>query len=295
MLNLHHLAVFHAVVGAGSVSRGADALGISQPAVSKQLRLLERSLGTPLLERHAKGVRPTAAGAVLAEHATRLFAVAAEAEIAVADVAGLRAGRLAVGAGPTAGVYLLPAAIVAFRRAHPDVRFTAETEGADVLRQRLLDGRIDLAVTESPVAASAELTATVLSHDVLVPVAAADSPLAGRRSVTAAEFCREPFVARQTATGEPSLAERALARRGLAVSVVLTVDGTESIKQAVMAGVGVALVSRLAASADVAAGRLARVNVRGLTVRHPVFHVRRRDRTPSPAAAAFVGLLNGAS
>jgi len=116
MLNLRQLEVFHAVVGAGSVSRGADALGVSQPAVSKQLRQLERSLRTVLLDRHAKGVRPTVAGAALADHAARIFALAAAAELAVADVAGLRAGRLAVGAGPTAGVYLLPRAIVAFRQ-----------------------------------------------------------------------------------------------------------------------------------------------------------------------------------
>jgi DNA-binding transcriptional LysR family regulator len=72
---------------------------------------------------------------------------------------------------------------------------------------------------------------------------------------------------------------------------VLTVDSTEAIKQAVMAGVGVALVSRLAVATEVAAGRLARAAVRGLTVRHPVYHVRRRDRSPSPAATAFVRLL----
>ena len=291
MLNLHHLAVFYAVVSAGSVSRGADALGISQPAVSKQLRLLERSLRTVLLDRQPRGVTPTAAGRVLAEHAGRIFTLAADAERAVADVAGVRAGRLAVGAGPTAGVYLLPRAIVAFRQAHPDVRFTAETEGPDVLRQRLLDGRIDLAVTEAPIEPAAELSATVLLHDVLVPVAAAGSPLAAQRSVTAEQFCGHPFVARQTATGRPSLAERTLLARGLTVVPVLTVDSTEAIKQAVMAGVGVALVSRLAVATDVAAGRLARVNVRGLSVRHPVYHVRRRDRSPSPAAAAFVRLL----
>ncbi len=291
MVNLHHLEVFHAVVAAGSVSRGADALGISQPAVSKQLRQLERAVGTVLLDRHAKGVRPTPAGAVLADHAARIFALADQAEAAVADVAGLRAGRLAVGAGPTAGVYLLPRALVAFRQAHPGVRLSAETEGPDVLRQRMLDGLIDLAVTEAPLTAAAELTATVLLHDVLVPVAAAASPLAGRRSVTAAEFCRQPFVARQTASGEASLAVRTLAGRGLAVTPVLTVDSTEAIKEDVAAGVGVALVSRLAAAGDVAGGRLVRVAVRGLTVRCPVFHVRRRDRPPSPAAAAFVRLL----
>src|SRR5439155_13086068 len=108
MPNLHHLSVFHAVATEASVSRGAERLAISQPAVSKQLRELERRLRTTLFDRHPKGVRLTAAGESLADYARRIFALADEAERAMADVAGLRRGRLAVGAGPTAGVYLLP-------------------------------------------------------------------------------------------------------------------------------------------------------------------------------------------
>src|SRR4051794_885109 len=136
MLNLHHLSVFHAVASTGSVSRGAERLEISQPAVSKQLRELERSLRTALFDRHPKGVRLTTAGEALADYARRIFALSDEAERAMADVAGLRRGRLAVGAGPTAGAYLLPRVLVEFRRRFPDVALHAETEGPDVLRQR---------------------------------------------------------------------------------------------------------------------------------------------------------------
>src|SRR2546429_243813 len=99
MLNLHHLHVFHCVAEASSVSRGADRLAISQPAVSKQLRDLEQNLRTTLFDRHPKGVRLTAAGEVLADYARRIFALSDEAERALADMAGLRRGRLAVGAG----------------------------------------------------------------------------------------------------------------------------------------------------------------------------------------------------
>src|SRR5450432_4173813 len=100
-MNLNHLAIFHAVAEAGSVSRGADRLLISQPAVSKQLRQMERVLKTRLFDRHAKGVALTMAGKVLADYAKRLFSLADEAERAMADVASLRRGSLSIGAAPT--------------------------------------------------------------------------------------------------------------------------------------------------------------------------------------------------
>src|SRR5881227_3332439 len=98
MLNLHHLAVFHAVATERHVSRGAARLTISQPAVSKQLQQLERAVGTRLLDRHPKGVSLTSTGELLADYARRIFALSDEAEGALADVAALRRGQLAVGA-----------------------------------------------------------------------------------------------------------------------------------------------------------------------------------------------------
>jgi DNA-binding transcriptional LysR family regulator len=293
MINLHHLLVFDAVAAEGNVSRGAERLGISQPAVSKQLRDLERRLKTPLFDRHPKGVRLTAAGEALADYTRRIFALAEEAERALADVAGLRRGHLAVGAGPTVGVYLLPRVLVEFRRRFPDVTMHAETEGSDVLRHRLLDGVLDLAISEAR-ADSTELDSAIVARDVLVPVVAAKHRLASRRSVSAAEFCREPFIARQTQSGEKSLVERTLASRGLGIQPVLTVSSTEAIKQAVMAGLGVAMVSKLAVRTEVAAGQLAVLAVKGLSIRYPIYHVRRRDRSPSAAAAAFLELFKAA-
>src|SRR5438105_841168 len=102
MLNLHHLAVFHAVAESGSVSRGAERLMVSQPAVSKQLRELERKLKAKLFDRHAKGVRLTAVGQTLAGYAGRIFALTSEAEQALDDLSSLRRGSLSIGAGAVA-------------------------------------------------------------------------------------------------------------------------------------------------------------------------------------------------
>src|SRR5689334_3520995 len=120
-MNINHLAIFHAVAEEGSVSRGASRLHISQPAVSKQLRGLERSLGVALFHRLSKGVQLTEAGALLAGYARNLFTLEREAENALAELRSLERGRLTIGASTTIGNYLLPTVCAAFREAHPGI------------------------------------------------------------------------------------------------------------------------------------------------------------------------------
>jgi len=290
MLNLHHLSIFHAVAETKSVSRAAGRLLISQPAVSKQLRVLEQSLKTKLFDRHSNGVSLTASGMVLAGYAARIFAMVEDAERGMSDLISLRQGRLAIGAGPTVGVYLLPKAMVRFKREYPGVHLHAETEGPDVLRQRLLDGVIEFAVSEAPVVSS-ELVSRHLMDDVLVPVVSSNHALVGKRTVTAREFCRQPFVARQVESTSGSLVERTLQGRGLRVVPVITVGSTEAIKQAVIAGLGVAMVSRLAIQMELAAGLLVELKVKGLAIRYPIHHICRRFRSQSKIAAKFLEML----
>lgn len=290
MLNLHQLSIFHAVATTHSISAGAQRLLISQPAVSKQLRQMEKTLKTRLFDRHARGVDLTPTGIMLADYAKRIFELLDQAEQSMTDFSSLKRGSLSVGAGPTVGVYLLPSAMVRFRREHPDVLLRTETEPAGLLRQRLLDGIIELAVSESPIT-SPELVSKTLFHDVLVPVAAQGNSLAARQSITAREFCNEPFVARQVESGARSLVERTLAARGLEIAPVLTVASTEAIKQAVIADVGVAMVSRLAIQTEIAAGLLVELNVAGLRIRYSIHHVWRKGRSQSKLAARFLELL----
>jgi DNA-binding transcriptional LysR family regulator len=129
-MNLNHLAIFHSVAKAESISRGADRLMISQPAVSKQLSQFERSLGVRLLDRIPRGVRLTEAGRVLSEYAARLFAIESEAETALGELAGLRRGRLRLGASTTIGVYLLPEIFVRFRTDYPLIHASLDVIGS---------------------------------------------------------------------------------------------------------------------------------------------------------------------
>jgi DNA-binding transcriptional LysR family regulator len=229
----------------------------------------------------------------LQDYARRIFALRDGAEQAMADLDSLRLGHLSVGAGPTVGVYLLPRVLVGFRRRYPQIRLNLETEGPDVLRQRLIDGMLDLAITEAAPPAATELLSTVVAHDVLVPIAAKNHPAAAsKRPMSAAAFARYPFIAREVGSGAKSLVERTLAARGLAVQPVLTVASTEAIKQAVIAGLGVAMVSRLSIRTEIEARQIVELPVKGMAIRYPIYHVRRRGRSKSQAVTAFLQMLD---
>jgi DNA-binding transcriptional LysR family regulator len=293
-LNLGHLAVFHAVAETGSVTLGAQRLMVSQPAVSKQVKELERALQTRLFDRRPKGVRLTDAGRVLADYAGRIFALASEAEAAVSDATAMRRGSLAVGASPTLGTYLLPRALVYFRQRFPGVRVRLEIEPSHLLRARLNEGALDLGVTNADLRWP-ELDASTLMHDELVAIAPPDHPLARKRRVTPEVLCREPFIVRETGSETRSLVERSLAAAGYAIEPALSLSSTEAVKQAVAAGLGVAMVSKLVIGDDVSNGRLAVLRLTGLTLRRPVHLVRPPGRVESKAAAAFVCVLRHAA
>ena len=290
-MNLHHFHVFHAVVEAGSISRAAEALSISQPAVSKQVRELERNLGVTLLDRLPRGVAPTAAGRLLADHARRLFAIEAEAERAVAELKGLRRGSLTVGASTTIAGYLLPAAFARFGRGHPDIDLALHVANTDGVLRRLVEGGFDLGFTEgSADALEAEpaVESQVFAHDELVAVAAADHPLAARESVQLEEVLNVPLVMREAGSGTRAVLERALAERGLGATVAMSLGSTEAVIGAVAAGAGAAFISRLVATRGAAAGRLAILPIRDWSLRRPLHLLRLRGRELSRPAEAFL-------
>jgi DNA-binding transcriptional LysR family regulator len=238
-----------------------------------------------------KGVRLTQAGELLAGYARRIFALREEAEAALEELRGVRRGSLTVAATTTIGVYLLPELFVKFRQAFPGIALHLEIANTNAICTRLIEGTADLGLTETRVDDAAFEPAAFLEDD-LVAIAAPSHSLAGRRRIGAAALCLEPFVVRETGSDTKSLVERALAERGLAVTPIMSLGSTEAIKRAVAAGVGVAIVSRLAVSLEVAAGRLALLNVHDLRLRRPLYRLLVRGRHLSKATTAFTSLLD---
>jgi DNA-binding transcriptional LysR family regulator len=289
-MNLNHLAVFHAVARAGGVTRGAERVDISQPAASKQLRQLERALGVRLFDRAGRGVRLSRAGELLADYAGRLFGLAREAEQAMADVRGVRRGKLVLGASTTIGNYLLPGVLAAFWRKHPQVELLVEVGNTEQVHRRLAAHDLDVGLTEGFVEADG-LVAEVFARDELVVIAAPRHPLAGRRRVSVKALHDQPCVLREPGSGTRAVEERALAGLGLRLQPVMALGSTEAVKRVVAAGVGVAIVSRLSVRAECAAGTLAVLPVDGLSLDRPLHLVRRKGQRDGPALESFCRVL----
>ena len=298
-MNRNHLALFRAVAEAGGFSRAADVVHVSQPAISMQVAELEDALGTPLFDRLPRGVRLTDAGTVLLGYAQRIAALEAEAERAMRELRGLERGRLAVGASKTIGGYLLPTVLGEFRRRHPGVELQLVIDNTAAIKTRLVDGTVDLGLIEGALPQDEEIRAKVFHEDELIVIAPPGHPLAGNapgrrrpRAVTGRQLCAQPLILREPGSGTRETLLRALtAVEAEPREVALTISNTEAIKRAVIAGLGLAVVSRLCVTMELAAGALAEVPTRDLKLRRSWYELTLRGRQPSPSVQAFAALL----
>lgn len=289
-MNIRHLAIFHQVARSGSISRAAEQLHISQPAISKQLREFEARQGLALFDRLPRGMRLTEAGRLLAGYADQIFVLESEAQRALGDLQGLQAGSLCIGASTTIGSYLLPEVFVAFRERYPDVALNLVVGNTQAIQIRLLAGELDLGFTEGFVDAPG-LDAEVFLMDELLPVAAADHPLLREEAVSVSRLCRESMLVREAGSGTLAVMQAALTRHGASPRIAMSLGSTEAIKRALSLSTCVAVVSRLAVQAELQSGALRAIPVRGLLIERPLHQVRLRYRYRTAAVSAFLDLL----
>jgi DNA-binding transcriptional LysR family regulator len=285
-LNLHHLRVFTRVAELGGFSRAAVALRLSQPAVSKSVRELERQLHTTLFDRTFGAHRLTDAGAALFTRARELFAVERTAEEELRRLRGLEGGVLRIAASTTIATYLLPGYLARFHAAHPDVSLRVSTANTRDVASALLARRVEVALVEGPVD-DAQLEVLPWRKDELVIVAPPDHALARKRRVIPSDLAAAQFIVRERGSGTRRVAEAALAEAGVRIRVVLHLSSTEAIKQAVVAGLGLAIVSRWAIEDQLSLWRIAVLPLRGLSFPRALSELRFAGHAPSSAAAAF--------
>lgn len=267
-MNLHYLRVFHEVATSGSVTRAAERLCISQPAVSIQLRRLEGEVGLPLLEPAGRGIRLTPAGEMLASRARRLFALEAQMEAELADWRQGTAGRLRVGATNLLGHFLLPAWAAHFKQQVPQVDLSLRTANSRIIFDSLHEHAIELAFVAGGWAEPG-IHREVLWREELCFVVPAGHRLAGQQA-TLAELAKEPFLLREEGS---STRQRLLALfelHGLHLQVGLAFAGMLEMIRAVEAGYGVALLPSLAVREQLARGTLGRVQVVGVDLPIPI-------------------------
>jgi LysR family transcriptional regulator, low CO2-responsive transcriptional regulator len=275
----------------GSVSAAAKAVGIGQSSASEHLRILEAAAGQRLVERNGRGSRLTEAGRVLASSASQALAALAAGEEEVHALAGLDAGTIHIGASTTPGVYLLPDTLGCFRRDHPNVAVEVEIAATGEILERLLAGRIQLAlVGESAVEERVELE-PFLSDEIIGIAKRGLLPIRNGK-VRPDLISEQTLLVRERNSSTRQIAERALSEAGVRAESVWELDSSEAIKRAAREGLGVAFLSRYAVAEEVERAELESFRLAGRPPIERRLYIARLARRPlSPSERGFIETL----
>jgi DNA-binding transcriptional LysR family regulator len=270
------LAMLVRVVDAGSVTRAAETLYISQPAVTHRLRRLERALGAKLVERQGRRLALTDAGQAILPLARQALQILEQIPATIAEVHGLLRGEIILGASTTIGEFLLPKRLSAFGQAYPHITVRLYIANTEAVVGRVLDRGLHAGFVGLRPTSSSLVTIPFL-HDTIVLVAAASHPLAGRR-VPAKELGRTRLLLREEGSATRTLALRALVRCGVNTEAAVGFGSNAAVRTALLAGYGVAALSREVVIDDLEQGRLKPVRLQGWRCRRRFYIIRRRDR-----------------
>jgi DNA-binding transcriptional LysR family regulator len=289
-MDTRQLAAFCAVVERKSFSQAAERLGVTQPAVSLQIRSLEQRLGRQLLDRSGRRVEPTEAGLRLYASAQRLLQAEEQMlEELESDDEGVVSGTLELGASTGPGGSVVPVLLCEFQERYPDVRVRLSVSDTQTVIAQVADRELELGVVGAG-RRHRGVTFEPFFRDEVVLAVPASHPFAGK-TVSLGQLRTEPLIVMQEGAGVRQVIEDELRKAGSRLrdlDVRLELGLQESVRSAVLAGHGVTFISRLAIESDLASGRLATARVRGLDPVREIFLARATGRTETRAARAFV-------
>ncbi|MDE3197395.1 MAG: LysR family transcriptional regulator [Acidobacteriota bacterium] len=248
MLENFRLKVFRAVAEHRNFRKAGEALYLTQPAVTLQIKTLEKELNTKLFERTATGVHMTESGRTLLGYAERLHDLAEEAEASLAALKGEMTGELALGASTTIAQYVLPALLAEFSRLHPAIQLQVFSENTEHIAEGVAAGRFGLGLIEGP-PMRRDLKVERWFDDELVLVVPASHEWANRPSISARKLAGVPFVLRERGSGTRSVVEQGLKKAGVRLGdlhIVMELDSIEAILSCIEAGLGIGFVSEWA-------------------------------------------------
>jgi len=290
-ITLRQLRIFTSVVEHRSFTRAAETLSLTQPAVTHQMQALARAAGQALLDPAIRQPTLTAAGQALYERAGRILAAVGDAQEALEDIAGLRAGRVHVVGDTTVGIYVLPDAVAAFHREHPGVAMSLDVVNRVRVRDLLLTGGADIGVVGT-LWDDDLLEAEPFLANSLMCFCAPSHPLTSREPLQPADLLAGPLLLRERGSGTRESAERILRGAGIEPVAAMEMASNGALKRAVAGGLGVTVLSTYAVRLELQLGLLRPLAVDGFPVQR-MWHVTwARDRLLSPAAAAFRAFLH---
>lgn len=289
-MDTKQLAAFCAVVERRSFSQAAAALGVTQPAVSQQVRALEKRLDSQLLDRSGRRVVPTDAGTRLYRSAQRLLALEEQLLADFTEPAeGPVGGTLGIGASTGPAAIVLPLLLCEFQRANPEVHVQLSVFDTQTVVSLVAERELELGIVGAARKRRSVEFEPFFSDEVIL-VCPPGHELAGR-TITLDELAHAPLILMQEGAGVRQMVEDELRRQGrrlrdLRANLVLGLQ--ESVRSAVQAGYGATFISRRAVEAELAAGTLAEVRVDGLDLQRQISIARAAGRVPSRAAEAFL-------
>ncbi|HYB50604.1 MAG TPA: LysR family transcriptional regulator [Burkholderiaceae bacterium] len=284
-ITVRQLEVLDAVGRSGSVTAAAGALHLTQPAVSMQLRQLEEQLQLSLFEPVGRGVQITEPGRDLAALAADLLLRLDDFALAARELRGVRRGRVRLGIVSTAK-YFVPRLLAQFLKSHPGLDLKLYVYNREHIIEQLQSYNIDLGIMGRPPEGTS-LIGTPFAPNPLAIVAAPSHRFSLRTQIAPEELENEPFIVREPGSGTRIAMDRYFSDAGVSIHPVMEADSNETIKQAVMAGIGIGLLSLHTVRLEQAAGRLVTLPVAGLPLRRQWFAVHSRQRRLTPAAEEF--------
>ena len=285
-MDMNQLEVLIAVAQEKSFSRAAERLHRTQPAISQAIRRLETEIGEPLFDRSSKDGTMTAAGRLLLGHAQQMLNLRHSAHAAIKELKGLHRGKLSLSANEYTVMYLLPLLPV-FRARHPHIKIEVKRSLASRISSEILARETEIGIVSFKPNDTAIASVGVLT-DELALIVPPTHPLADRKVVSVRDLGAESFIAHNVPSPYREKVLRTFEKYRTPLNISLEMPTLEAIKRFVEAGMGVALVPKLAAQGEIMRGQIAALTVREMKLERRLYLVYRKSATLSHAARAFL-------
>ncbi|WP_339256325.1 selenium metabolism-associated LysR family transcriptional regulator [Paenibacillus sp. FSL R5-0749] len=292
-MNFHQLHIFYTVAEKGSFSAAAQALHMTQPAVTMQIQSLEDYFGTKLLHRSTKKIELSEAGRTLLPHAKRSVELVRQTDEAMSAFTQMLQGRLQLGASLTIGEYVLPRMLGPFALQYPDISIVMKVMNTTQIMDDILKHQLNFGLIEAPVHHPDMIVEPVM-QDELKLIVPAGHDLAKRSKVNIEDVMNYPFVLREKGSGTRQVMEDQLQKKKIdpqEMNVVMELGSTGAVKSAVEAGVGITMLSPSSVQHELALGLVHIVDIRGLEFKRQFYAIHLKSSLLPLSAVAFLNYL----
>lgn len=285
-MNFHQLQIFYTVAHRHSITAAATDMHLTQPAVSLQIKALEKECGLPLFERGGPQLRLTQAGEALYRCAVSILHTRDEARRLMAELGAATKGKLILGGNTTGGMYLVPRIVRAFKEKYPETEIILQVDATERLYESTLENRLDMALVGGPTR-DKRFGVEPLCLDNVVLIAAPTHPFARSGTIAVRDLKSQACVLPQQGSRTRQLVENRLKSVGVTLNIVMQLPGTEAVKKAVEANLGIGFVSAYAVEREAAIGALALIRIEKFDITRHMELIYRNQKYFSPVAQHF--------